>query len=138
MCLSAISLDCFVPRNDRKFCGGSKYCSLRSQHHDPHRTACAFLSYMGVFPLFTLFTLYFDSAECLFECKNSFVKVRGLLCGYSETEGIAPLFRAFAFTHHLSAITFFHLLSSSRAQRSDLSVMVKRDCHGRKLPRNDR
>ena len=61
---------------------------------------------MGVFPLFTLFTLYFDSAECLFECKNSFVKVRGPLCGYSETEGIAPLFRAFGFTNHLSPITY--------------------------------
>ena len=58
---------------------------------------------MGVF---TLFTLFFDSAGWLFECKNSFVKVRGLLCGYSETEGIAPLFRAFGFTNHLSPITY--------------------------------
>ena len=31
---------------------------------------------MGVFTLFTLFTLFFDSAGLLFECKNSFVKVR--------------------------------------------------------------
>ena len=32
--------------------------------------------FMGVFPLFPLFPLFFDSAGWLFECKNSFVKVR--------------------------------------------------------------
>ena len=32
---------------------------------------------MGVFTLFTLFTLTFDSAGWLIECKNCFVKVRG-------------------------------------------------------------
>ena len=44
--------------------------------------------YMGVFTLFTVFTLFFDSAGWLFECKNSFVKVRGLLCGYSRRQEI--------------------------------------------------
>ena len=31
---------------------------------------------------------FFDSASSLFECKNSFIKVRGLLCGYSRRQAI--------------------------------------------------
>ncbi len=46
------------------------------------------LHFMGVFTLFTLFTLFFDSAGWLFECKNSSVKVRGLLFGYSRRQAI--------------------------------------------------
>ena len=45
-------------------------------------TTCPDLSWV------TLFTLLFDSAGCLFECKNSFVNVRGLLCGYSRSKEI--------------------------------------------------